>query len=349
MKKILLLIAFIAMYKLGISQEFNNTQLKIYGHIGYDFDKIGKSNDSYFSIGEQDFFVTSEISKTVSFLGETVVKYSSTSSTKYSPSIERAAIKFDYSGNHSIIIGKIHTPVNTWNDEYHHGRIFFPTIDRPLAFSGIVPMHTLGINMRGQYLGSLNFGYDIVFGNGFGSCDIHESGEGKSIMIGAHIRPSENSRIGVSYYNDYIKHNSTDIMSGMNGSSSYKGPINYEIYSFSYKNFSKRYQVINETGLNINKTDTLGKAHNFFCFNYLGLNIKSNSTLYVIGDYYSVSQDDLYSTCGDQLKIGVGYKYEFNERCCLKAQLEKLETKDYGMIGGTSDQYSIKIQLAYGL
>ena len=348
MKKILLLIAFTAMYKLGISQEFNNTQLKIYGHIGCDFDNIGKSNDSYFSIGEQDFFVTSDISKTVSFLGETVVKYSPTSSTKYSPSIERASIKFDYYGNHSIIIGKIHTPVNTWNDEYHHGRIFSPTIERPLSFSGIVPMHTLGIDIRGQYLGTLNFGYDIVVGNGLGASDIHESGEGKAIMIGAHIRPSENSRIGVSYYSDYIPQNSNELMIGMNGSK-YKGAINYEIYSFSYKNFSKKYQIINETGLNINKTDTLGKVHNFFCFSYIGLSIKSNSTLYLIGDYYSVSQNDLYSKSGDQIKIGIGYKYEFNEKCCLKGQLEKLETKDYDGMIGKSDQYSIKIQLAYGL
>src|SRR5665647_1763752 len=43
-------------------------------------------------------------------------------------------ITYNIQGNNNIIIGKIHTPLNYWNDTYHHGRFFFPTIERPLIF-----------------------------------------------------------------------------------------------------------------------------------------------------------------------------------------------------------------------
>ncbi|MDB5241687.1 MAG: hypothetical protein JWP57_2312, partial [Spirosoma sp.] len=92
-----------------------------------------------FSFGEQDLFITSEINERLSFLGETVFKYSPNSPTLFDISIERVILKYNYAGNHSILIGKHHTPVNYWNDTYHHGRVFFPTIERPLVFSqGII-------------------------------------------------------------------------------------------------------------------------------------------------------------------------------------------------------------------
>ena len=88
-----------------------------------------------FGLGEQDLFITSEITERLSFLGETVFKYSLESPTDFDISIERIILKYNYFGNHSVLIGKHHTPVNYWNDTYHHGRVFFPTIDRPLLFS----------------------------------------------------------------------------------------------------------------------------------------------------------------------------------------------------------------------
>lgn len=84
----------------------------------------GKLN---FSLGEQDLFITSEITQRLSFLGETVFKYSPDSPTDFDISIERIILKYNYFGNHSVLLGKHHTPINYWNDTYHHGRVFFPT------------------------------------------------------------------------------------------------------------------------------------------------------------------------------------------------------------------------------
>ena len=45
--------------------------------------------------------------------------------------LERARLKYEYREWLSVIVGKMHKPVNYWNDVYHHGRLFFPVIDRP--------------------------------------------------------------------------------------------------------------------------------------------------------------------------------------------------------------------------
>lgn len=113
-------------------------------------------------------------------------------------------LKFDYFKNHSLVVGKMHTPVNYWNDVYHHGRFFFPTVDRPIAFSYLVPVHTLGLRLQGQNLGKIKFGYDLVAGNGISSTDFADSGVNTSAMAGVHIKPIDNFRFGISYYYDFI-------------------------------------------------------------------------------------------------------------------------------------------------
>src|SRR4026209_1650314 len=69
-----------------------------------------------FSLGEQDLFITSELSDRFSFLGESVFRFTNTQPTRFSVSIERIVIKYNIAGNHNVLVGKHHTPVNYWND-----------------------------------------------------------------------------------------------------------------------------------------------------------------------------------------------------------------------------------------
>ena len=162
-----------------------------------------------FGLGEQDLFITSEITERLSFLGETVFKYSLESPTDFDISIERIILKYNYFGNHSVLIGKHHTPVNYWNDTYHHGRVFFPTIDRPLLFSqGIIPLHTTGISLQGQNLGLFRFGYDVMIGNGLGAGDIRDNNFFKSFTAAVHVKPRDGLRLGASIYHDVLSRGS---------------------------------------------------------------------------------------------------------------------------------------------
>src|SRR4029079_917110 len=124
----------------------------------------------------------------LSFLGESVFKYTPSSPTEFSVSIERVVIKYNFYGNNNLLIGKHHTPLNYWNDTYHHGRLFFPTINRPLLFAAeIIPLHTTGISLQGQNLGSLKFGYDLMVGNGLGSSNVTDNDKHKSVTAAVHF------------------------------------------------------------------------------------------------------------------------------------------------------------------
>src|SRR5919112_4840702 len=164
-----------------------------------------RSGKLSFGLGEQDLFITSQLNDRISFLGESVFKFDPFSETEFSVSIERVVLKYNIKGNHNILVGKHHTPLNYWNDTYHHGRLFFPTINRPLLFSAdIIPLHTTGISLQGQNLGSLKFGYDLMVGNGLSSSNVLDNDKHKSLTAAVHFKPATNLRIGASFYHDII-------------------------------------------------------------------------------------------------------------------------------------------------
>lgn len=334
-----------------LSAQQRNTQLKVYGHFQYAFDDLtGRTPDSYFTLGEQDFFVTSNLSDRISFLGETVVRYDNSTSSKFSPSIERAQLKFDYYKNHSFIIGKMHTPVNYWNDVYHHGRLFYPTIDRPSSFSYLIPIHSLGFRMQGQNLGKLNFGYDLSATNSISSTDIFDSALNKSLTAAVHIKPIEGMRIGASYYNDYMSSNKPGAHTGHgSGNPDYTGAINYELTCFSFAYFGKHLEFLSESAYNRNKTDSLGISENYSQFVYAGWRFKEKHAAYGLFDFMDMSEKELHTSAINVIKVGIGYKYDFLYNCTLKVQLERIEAGDDHLFHNHNfSHYDVRFQLAYG-
>ena len=214
----------------------------------------------------------------------------------------------------------------------------------------MVPLHTLGVDIRGQYLGPWNFGYDLVVGNGIASTDILDDTFNKSIMAGIHFQPVDRTRIGISYYNDYMAKNISGAHIGhTTWVSGYTGPVNFELWSASIKKFTNKWEFQTEGGFNINSTDSLGQSKNKFIFTYCGYKIDSDNIIYVLEDFWQVSNKDLYTAHGKQLKLGVGYRRDINAKCNVKLQLERLDIGDPHMNSWVDKQYNIKIQLAYGL
>jgi hypothetical protein len=326
------------------------TQVNGFGHLEFTYRK-DQAAATYFAIGEHDLFVTSKIKNNISFLGEYVFRFSG---KNYIPSIERSLVKFNYKGNHSIIAGKIHTPVNYWNDVYHHGRLFFPTIDRPQAFSYIIPLHSLGVQFQGQNLGKINFGYDIVLGNGISSTDITQNDVNFSYTVSAHIKPKDNLRIGASYYHDYLPNNESGSHSGHSAVQEhysgelYKGELFFNLSCLSIAYFGNKLELLSESSINTTRTDTLGQANNFSTFLYAGWRFKDKYVPYVFADYLKIADNDLYTYALNVSKFGIGFKHEFSPYICLKTQLE------YQYFTHDTDEHhvhnnlGIKVQLAYG-
>jgi hypothetical protein len=337
--------------------QIRQTQLYGFGHLEFTLDRDSEGRHASFSMGEHDFFVSSSLSDKISFIGEYVIKFNGKSATNYLPSIERSFLKFNYVNNHSLIVGKVHTPVNYWNDVYHHGRVFFPVIDRPMSFSYFVPLHTLGLQLQGQNLGKLNFGYDFMVGNGISSTDVNHDSVVPSFIGSIHIRPKEGMRIGLSYYWDDLHDNSPGVHSGHNtvtvipDDQKYKGPVKFRLTSFSFAHFGEKLEFLNETGFNFTNTDSTGTARNFSQFVYTGINVTEKSTPYLLFDYIDVADNDIYVYPVEKLKIALGFRYSFNYLLNLKVQLEK--NWEFGHFGHSQGQRHfggpfLRVQLAYG-
>ena len=295
-------------------------------------------------LGEQSLFITGDMGDKFSFLGEFALAKASNQNIK--ANIHRVRIKYNYAGNHSLIIGQMHTPVNYWNDVYYHARIFFPTTDRPLAFSYFIPVHSTGIRAQGQNLGELNFGYDIQTSNSF-------TGDGNNpAVLGAfHIKPLDGMRIGASYYYSYIAENNP--MQHMNHGygmmgSMYTGSLDYQLINFSFARFEQKLEILNEVTTVLSRTDSLGVAKNYSNYLYLGYNIKELHTPYLLCDILKVSNNDLRIGATNKLKLGIGYKYQFTPLLNMKFQLER-HTANPNWSNPASNHYDFTIQLSYAI
>jgi len=331
---------------IGIAQKFRTT-INGYGHIDCDVYVEGGGATSFINIGEHDLFITSALTNRISFLSETVVKPSSSSSTGFAVAIERARLKFQYYKNHSIIIGKMHTPVSYWNDVYHHGRVFFPTSDRPLSFSHFTPVHVMGLRLQGQNLGDLNFGYDVVLGNTTGTGQLSSNEMRPSVTIAAHIKPNDQMRIGFGLFNEDYANVDLSGHNHSHGSNMVTEKLSFNLVNFSFANFGDKLQVLDEFSMNITSTDSLGTAENISNYLYLGIPIKERFVPFIGFDFLSVGKEDRLNLEQFRVKYTVGYRHEFTPMLNLKAQLEYYKY-DLTHANTTSEKWEFIIQLAYG-
>lgn len=350
-------IIFLIIAVCRVAAQKPKTQFNGYGHIEHQTDLAHEHDGlSNFLVGEQDFFVTSALNDKISFLGEYVIRYNSKSATSFLPSIERSLVKFNYYRNHNIIVGKIHTPVNYWNDVFHHGRVFFPVIERPIAFSHLIPLHTTGVQFQGQNLGNSNFGYDIVYGNGISSSEGLSGKWNPSITAAFHLKPKANFRIGASYHYTTVKDNIRGahcgqldpVSSGYTGSL-YKGKINYHLLNASLQRYVGKLELLNEFTYNITRTDTLGAASNFSEFLYIGYRLNEKSVPFFHFDMMNIAANDLYTYPYRVSKIALGYRHEFTPFINLKleADYQKFDRYKETISGADHSHLTFKIQLAY--
>jgi hypothetical protein len=303
------------------------TQIRGFADFGTNY-----SNDQVnFTLGEQDLFITSDVSDRLSFLGETVFKYVATSPTRFDISVERIIMKYNIKGNHNILFGKHHTPVNYWNDSYHHGRVLFPTIFRPEMFGkGVVPLHTTGIRFQGQNLGKLRFGYDALIGNGTASTDALDFNKPKTIMLGVNMTPIDRFRVGLTYYHDNVpaqtvQHHTTNVA---------KKDINQSLYSASVSYFGNKFELLAEASVGMNAyNDTLVDGAitevnpvSPAGYLYAGYRIKQKFVPYLRADLLQFSHEEMLFPMNAQRGAVFGLRYEINYLAVVKLEYGYMET-----------------------
>ena len=300
------------------------------------FDEKGKVG---FGLGEQDLFITSEINDRISFLGESVFKYTAGSPTQFSVSIERVVLKYNFYGNNNLIVGKVHTPLNYWNYTYHHGRLLFPTIERPLLFAAdIIPLHTTGIGVQGQDMGDAKFGYDVFVGSGIGSSEIADNDKRKSVTLGMHIRPANALTLGVSYYNDGVA----------KGAKLHDGSVsNYNtkqnLFTAYVANFGNKVELLAEGTLAHNHTDSLGTKESFAGYVYAGFKIKEKLVPYVRFDNLNFQAGEMLFHNNNMRGAIAGVRYEINYLAVVKVEYQH----SYSELTGKADKVSAQFAIGF--
>lgn len=331
-KKTFYILPFLIYISFSSSLFAQNTQIRGFVDALTSYKK-GKVS---FGFGEQDLFITSEISDRLSFLGESVFKYTPSSPTEFSVSIERIVIKYNIQGNNNIIIGKIHTPINYWNDTYHHGRVFFPTIERPLLFAAeIIPLHTTGINFQGHDFGKIKFGYDVVIGNGLGSADVLDNDKRKSFTAAVHIKPADNLRLGVSFYNDAIAKGATVHDRVINWK------VNQNLFTGSVAYFGKKFELLAEGTFGINKTDTTGSKNTRASYIYTGYHINEKLVPYVRLDNLAYNNGEIYYEKNNTTAIVAGARYQINYLAVIKLEYQHQHAQTEGNTNTITAQFAI--------
>ena len=350
--RIIYIVLFIIIFDTPHLFSQNNYQVRGFGHIEHEFEyfEADEEMEIGWALGEQSLFVSGDMGNKFSFLGEFAINYSispqgSTHTSSFTTAVRRARIKYNYAGNHSLIIGQMHTPLNYWNDVYYHARIFYPTTDRPLAFTYFLPIHSLGIRAQGQNLGKLNFGYDIQSGN-----SLEGDGNNPSFITALHIKPTDGMRIGASFYYNHIADNSK--VHHMHEEShlaisDYDGALDYHLISFSFARFEKKLEILDEFTTALSRTDSLGMAQSYSNYLYVGYNIKERYTPYVLCDIIQSATNDLRNGPFNQIKYGVGYKHEFSPALNLKIQFERYTS--FNNINPAPDYYEFTMQFSYAI
>ena len=302
-----------------------------------DVNTIMQNKKVSFNLGEQDLFINSELNDRFTFLGESVFKFSVNSPTTFDVSIERIVLKYNIAGNHNLLIGKHHTPLNYWNDTYLHGRVFFPTVGRPLLFEdNIIPLHTTGFGIQGQNLGDLRFGYDFLVGNGIGSNDFMDNDRAKSITAAVHLKPVDNLRFGLSFYHDRIAAG-TKVHDGH----LLQKQVKQQLVSGSVAYFGKKFEWLSEATYVRDHSDTTGLQKSIGLYAYTGLKIKEKFIPYVRFDYLHYGNGEIFFLKNNATSVTAGIRYAINYLAVVKLEYQQQHRTITGDINKLSAQVAI--------
>lgn len=342
MKRIAARTAFLKLFALLLIlavRPLSAQETQIRGFVDFLTDYNDKTEKVSFGFGEQDLFITSEISDRLSFLGESVFKFSLNSPTSFDVSIERVVIKYNFKGNHNLLVGKHHTPILYWNDSYHHGRVFFPTIKRPLLFeAGFVPLHTTGIAVQAENLGKAKFGYSLMIGNGVGSTDISDNDDNKAIIAAVNFKPHDTWKIGIAGYFDKFSHASAG---HSHGGSDATEDITQTIGNLYIAHFGERFELLTEGTFSMNDGDSSKSHENMAVYAYAGVRLKDKWVPYVRFDMLDFDDSDPFYNTDNKTSILGGIRYEINYLANVKLEYQQLDSDAAGKSGIITAQFAI--------
>jgi hypothetical protein len=179
---------------------------------------LGAPAHTTFELGEFDLFISSHLSKQLSFLSEVVLGADATN--YWGLDIERAELTYRPSEYFELSGGRYHVSIGYYNTAFHHGTWFQTATGRPFMYffedsGGILPVHGVGATATGLVpgTGKLDLHWVAEMSNGRNSLQFGQPVQnflsdrnGKAFNVAAFIRPQwiQGLQLGGSYYKDRL-------------------------------------------------------------------------------------------------------------------------------------------------
>ena len=243
-------------------------------------------------------------------------------------------------GDNLYWVGRFHTPVGYWNNQYHHGYYLQPSISRPAIIEyeehgGILPMHQMGFLADGKTEGENNsFGYSLALG-----ASPEFNGELEAIDV---FRPGAAETDLIATVNFYVDLN-TDGTSRIGGFANFAtipsstldlNEIDQKIYGFYGQWEFTRWTLHGSAFYIKNRLDRVdGRVNGSFFNAYL-------QAEYVVSEHWLgyARLEQSASTTGDPYlalfphfiedRVMGGVRFDFNEKNALKFEVSNNQSQN---------------------
>ena len=174
-----------------------------------------------------------------------------------------------------------------------------------------------------------------MLGNGLGSGDIADNNPFKSLTAAVHLKPADGLRFGASLYHDVISKGSRVHNHSTGTSTVALARIRQSIMtgSVSYNDslFSKKYELLAESSMALNRSDSLGTQNVVASYVYAGLRLTDKIIPYGRVDDIRYHRQEVYFHDHAVQSFVGGLRYELSYLAVFK--LEYQHTRHPHMAG----------------
>jgi hypothetical protein len=176
-------------------------------------------------------------------------------------------------------------------------------------------------------------GYDAMLGNGLGSGDVEDNNPFKSLTLAVHVKPRDGMRLGASFYHDVISKGSA-IHNHYGGTIPMAlSRINQSIVtgSIAYNDsvFSKKFELLAESSMTMNRSDSLGTQRAIASYIYAGLRVTDKIIPYVRLDDIQYNNSEVYYMDNNTRSYIGGVRYEISYLAVLKLEYQHTKSHMY--------------------
>lgn len=333
-------LALVAAPHLRAQDDDRGTQLRGFADVGYRSAAADGATRPGFGLGQFDLYLTSRLADRVSFLGETVFEWDDATSS-FAIDVERVIVSYQATAHLRLSGGKVHTPIGYWNNAYHHGAVIQPTISRPQAVQfeddgGVLPVHTVGVQLSGRDLGALHLGFDALVGNALGNRPEQDARNAAgSVTLAVHSQVTPDLRVGASFYQDRLAAGTAT-----QATDSLAAPLTQGIGGAFVSWFGTHAEAVVE-GHQVRDRSAGRSSTSPAWFAYAGVRATPTVVPYLVHDEVRLAANDAYFLAGRTRREIVGVRWEITATAAAKLEGRSVRMGDAARRGELAAQVAV--------